>query len=338
LFDFDLEVKPVLEILVGRSVIQAQYELIEEYERDEYLKHKKRYDKKREFELNKLQRIEAKYVRKEEEKQRRFKQKEQRKINDIISQKKLMANVFAKSLLKDLKKNSLIQLQQQGFLAAHSTYNVSFYVQKTYIPDTEETNENVHFIEDEFEKLLEKEINTELKNQHEDSVKREKERIYQIAYQNAIDKRNADKAEKQRRKEQLERRENRRINRITDSIMNNIVSTKMDRKDLMMLPLNDIDELSTRGESIQSLGGQIGEMMFTIDEVLNEIMENEDLKEEVEKKLFRDDDEEQEDVNKLPVDKESENLPVEVNEKEKSENLLPTEEEKKEGEEEKKRK
>jgi hypothetical protein len=292
LFDFDLEVKPILEVLVGRSVIQAQYELIEDYERDEYLKHKKAYERKREFELNKLQRTEAKYVRKEEEKQRRFKQKEQRKINDIISQKKLMANVFAKSLLKDLKKNCLIQLQQQGFLASHSTYNVSFYVQKTYIPDTEETSENVHFIEDEFENLLEKEINTELKNQHEDSVKREKERIYQIAYQNAIDKRNADKAEKQRRKEQLERRENRRINRITESIMNNIVSTKMDRKDLMMLPLNDIDELSTRGESIQSLGGQIGEMMFTIDEVLNEIMENDELKGEVEKKLFRDDEEE----------------------------------------------
>ena len=83
LFDFEMEVKPILEVLVGRSVIQAQYELIEEYEREEYLTHKKNYERKREFELNKLQRTEAKYMRQEEEKQRRFKQKEQRKINDI---------------------------------------------------------------------------------------------------------------------------------------------------------------------------------------------------------------------------------------------------------------
>jgi hypothetical protein len=320
LFDFDLEVKPVLEVLVGRSVIQAQYELIEEYERDEYLKHKKRYEKKREFELNKLQRIEAKYVRKEEEKQRRFKQKEQRKINDIISQKKLMANVYAKSLLKNLKKNSLIQLQQQGFLASHSTYNVSFYVQKNYIPDTEETNENVEFIEDNLENLIEKEIDDELKEQHENSVKREKDRIYQIAYQKAIDQRNADKAEKQRRKEQLERREKRRINRITESIMNNIVSTKADRKDIMTLPLNDIDELSTRGESIQCLGGQIGEIMFTLDEVLNEIEQNEELKEKLDEKILNDENESKSD------------LPVSVEEEEKKDEENKVNEENKEEE------
>jgi hypothetical protein len=94
LFDFEMEVKPILEVLVGRSVIQAQYELIEEYERDEYLKHKKNYERKREFELNKLQRTEGKYMRQEEEKQRRFKQKEQRKINDIIMQKKINVKCF----------------------------------------------------------------------------------------------------------------------------------------------------------------------------------------------------------------------------------------------------
>lgn len=41
-----MEVKPILEVLVGRSVIQAQYELIEEYERDQYLEHKKNMKEK----------------------------------------------------------------------------------------------------------------------------------------------------------------------------------------------------------------------------------------------------------------------------------------------------
>ncbi len=42
LFDYELEVKPILEVLVGRSLIQARMELIEEHERSEYLKHKKK--------------------------------------------------------------------------------------------------------------------------------------------------------------------------------------------------------------------------------------------------------------------------------------------------------
>ena len=134
LFDFEMEVKPILEVLVGRSVIQAQYELIEEYEREEYLTHKKNYERKREFELNKLQRTEAKYMRQEEEKQRRFKQKEQRKINDIIMQKKLMSNVFSKHFLKNLKSNTFRHLKERGFLTPHETYNTSLFMQQEYLP------------------------------------------------------------------------------------------------------------------------------------------------------------------------------------------------------------
>ena len=125
-----MEVRPILEVLVGRSVIQAQYELIEEYEREEYLNHKKNYERKREFELNKLQRTEAKYVRQEEEKQRRFKQKEQRKINDIIMQKKLMSNVFSKHFLKNLKTNTFRHLRERGFLSHHETYNTILFMQQ----------------------------------------------------------------------------------------------------------------------------------------------------------------------------------------------------------------
>ena len=271
LFDFDLEVKPILEVLVGRSVIQAQYELIEDYERDEYLKHKKAYERKREFELNKLQRTEAKYVRKEEEKQRRFKQKEQRKINDIIMQKKLMAKVFGKYALKDLKYNSFRQLQERGFLASHATYPVTFYLKNNYIPKAEKSEKEAKFIEDNLMKQIKKETDEEKLTAHENAIQKEKDRLYNIALQKALDKRKADKEEKQRRKEQLERREKRRINRITESITTNVINTKADRKDIMTLPLSDIDELTLKSESIHCFG-QLGEIMFVIQEILNDVI------------------------------------------------------------------
>ena len=231
LFDFDLEVKPILEVLVGRSVIQAQYELIEDYERNEYLKHKKSYERKREFELNKLQRTEAKYVRKEEEKQRRFKQKEQRKINDIIMQKKLMAKIFGKYLLKDLKNNSFRQLQERGFLASHATYPVTFYLKNNYMPNTEKSEKEAKFIEDNLMKRIKKETDNDKLNAHKNALQKEKDRLYNIAYQKALNERAAEKAERKRKKEQLKRREKRRVERITKTINDNIINTKTDRKD-----------------------------------------------------------------------------------------------------------
>ncbi len=116
LFDFDLEVEPILEVLIGRSLVQATYELIEEHERDEYLSHKKQYEQKREFELINLQRMEAARIRREQEKDRRHNQTVQKKLYDTSSQKKLISKLFAKNLVKNMDKVAMKQLHEMGFL------------------------------------------------------------------------------------------------------------------------------------------------------------------------------------------------------------------------------
>ena len=283
LFDFEMEVKPILEVLVGRSVIQAQYELIEEYEREEYLNHKKNYERKREFELNKLQRTEAKYMRQEEEKQRRFKQKEQRKINDIIMQKKLMSNVFSKHFLKNLKGNTFRHLQERGYLTHHETYNTSLFMQQVYLPKTEKMNEVISFVDDNLLPLMKQEIDNELLERHNISLKKEKDRKDKLEEAKKRAKEAAEKAEKERREAQLKRREERRINRITENVKTKIIAQNVNRKDITSLPLMDIDELSIKGESINCLGGQLGEILF----VFNEILKNVDKAEIDKKKLMK---------------------------------------------------
>ena len=273
LFDFEMEVKPILEVLVGRSVIQAQYELIEEYERDEYLNHKKNYERKREFELNKLQRIEAKYIRQEEEKQRRFKQKEQRKINDIIMQKKLMANVFSKHFLKNLKGNTFRHLQERGFLSYHETYNTSLYMQQEYLPQAEKMNEIVSFVDDDLLPLVKQEIDAELLERHRLALQKEKDRINNLEEAKKRAKEAAEEAERRRREAQLKRREERRVKRITENVKTKIIEQFANRRDITSLSLIDIDELSIKGESIHSLGGQLGEILFVFSEIVKNIIE-----------------------------------------------------------------
>ena len=275
LFDFEMEVKPILEVLVGRSVIQAQYELIEEYEREEYLKHKKNYERKREFELNKLQRVEAKYIRQEEEKQRRFKQKEQRKINDIIMQKKLMANVFSKHFLKNLKGNTFRHLQERGFLSYHDTYKTSLFIQQDYLPKAEKMNEIISFVDDDLLPLVKQEIDNELLEKHRLALEKEKNRIKNLEEAKKRAKEAADEAERQRREAQLKRREERRVKRITENVKTKIIEQFSNRRDITSLPLIDIDELSIKGESINCLGGQLGEILFVFNEIVRNIVETE---------------------------------------------------------------
>jgi len=196
LFDFDLEVKPILEILIGRSVIQAKYELIEEYERNQYLEHKRKYDRKREFELNKLQRIEAKYLRYEEEKQKRFKQKEQRQINDVIMQQKLLSNIFSHAALKNLTKNSFRHLAERGYFIKHPTFNMNFYMQQDILPKTENMENLTSFIEYKLNDHIENEIENDILKKHEEVLKKKADEIEAI------------KAEKIKQK--LEERENER--------------------------------------------------------------------------------------------------------------------------------
>ena len=271
LFDFEMEVRPILEVLVGRSVIQAQYELIEEYERDEYLNHKKKYERKREFELNKLQRTEDKYVRQEEEKQRRFKQKEQRKINDIIMQKKLMSNVFSKHFLKNLKGNTFRHLQERGFLSLHETYNTSLFMQQEYLPKAEKMKGIISFVDDNLLPLMKQEIDNELLERHRLSLKKESDRKNRIEEAKKRAKEKADREERERKEAQLKRREERRVNRITENVKTKIIDQSMNKRDITSLSLMDIDELSIKGESINCLGGQLGEILFVFNEVIKSI-------------------------------------------------------------------
>ena len=271
LFDFEMEVKPILEVLVGRSVIQAQYELIEEFEREEYLNHKKKFERKREFELNKLQRTEAKYIRQEEEKQRRFKQTEQRKINDIIMQKKLMSNVFSKHFLKNLKGNTFRNLQERGFLSFHDTYETSLFMQKEYLPKAEKMNVIIGFIDDDLIPKIKNEIDEELLAKHQLALQKEKNRIEELNERKQKAKEAAEKAEKERREAQLERREKRRVERITNNVKTKILDQFTNRKDIYNMPLVDIDELTIKGESIHCLGGQLGEILFVFSEVMKNI-------------------------------------------------------------------
>ncbi len=167
----------ILEVLVGRSLVQARYELIEEDERKEYLEHKRKYEQKREFELINLQRSEAARIRREEEKVRRQKQAFEKRNYEIITQKKLICKTFAKSHLKFLKRNSLNHLLEQGFLKENYDLRLNNLICNDLIPKIEKEVDQYNSIEKIIYKRFEKKAKTELKSIHKTIINKEKERI-----------------------------------------------------------------------------------------------------------------------------------------------------------------
>ena len=71
LFDYDNEVEPILQVLVGKSIEHARIEVIEEYESQVLAKHKRRFLQLKEAELMETQRLEEARARKSDEVDRR---------------------------------------------------------------------------------------------------------------------------------------------------------------------------------------------------------------------------------------------------------------------------
>jgi hypothetical protein len=78
LFDFDVEVDPILEVLVGKTLEQSMLEVMEEEELASMKEHQEHFEQIRNVELAETQRMEEAEKRRFEEKERRVAQEQAR--------------------------------------------------------------------------------------------------------------------------------------------------------------------------------------------------------------------------------------------------------------------
>ncbi len=254
---------------MGRSLVQSQYELIQQHERNDYLAHKKKYEQEREFEFINLQRTEAAHKRREDERKRRENQIKQKKVNDIEIQKKLISKVSAKTYLKNLQKLSLKQLLEQGILADKNKLKLSVLIQQDYYPVTESLVLRNNKIDNIIKNELKKDKINKLISIHKGVVNEHREMLEKKRLDKERKIKLEEEAEIQRLKEKAERKENRRINRITKSITDNVINTKQFRAlNTNTIPMCDIDELTFKNENIHCIGGQLGQMLMILDIII----------------------------------------------------------------------
>ena len=115
LFDFDFEVEPLLEVLVGKTLEQGLMEVLEEEELAAMRAHQEHFEQIRNAELVATQRMEAAEQRKAEEKERRLAQERARVQREAEVREKIAAQTFARGYLNGLVGGVFERMYEDGF-------------------------------------------------------------------------------------------------------------------------------------------------------------------------------------------------------------------------------
>lgn len=130
LFDFDFEVEPILEVLVGKTLEQSMLEVMEEEEMSELKRHQLEYEQKRNTELAETQRLEAAELRRHQEKEHAKQQERERLQKQQIAKQKMASRAFARQAFSNLEDRVLHRLEEQGYFYDH----VQRQVEAEFIP------------------------------------------------------------------------------------------------------------------------------------------------------------------------------------------------------------
>lgn len=272
LFDYDLEVEPILQVIVGKTLEQARMEVSEEDELAEAEQLRLDFERERNYELIDVQRLEAEAIRKEKEQKRRKLQAKTRRDQKKFAHQKYCARITAKRFLHRIPTTSFIELRDLGPLAEPSNANIL----RTFVPwmmsnavftvedDQAVQNATLKSIEDAkvvLYALRRAAIEAEIKRRED--VKAELLRIAQET---------ADR--KQRRREQRAvRKAEQELQALKDRVEAEIIAKGSYREGITVHVLSDIDGRQTT-QLIGTPGGQLLEFTLVL-RCLEELLETE---------------------------------------------------------------
>lgn len=178
LFNFDIDVQPLLSVLIGKILEQTDLELREEEEIKKIREAKAEFLKRSKEDKMRIKKIEEEEIKLKKEMDNKKGLKLIERNFKKNTQKKLISKVFAKNFLKNLQKETFKILTTQGiFLNTNIPIindNVIHYVfnesEKVNVEDNKVTN----FIDNIFTNL-----NLEAKNKHKNVIEQYREGLKQ---------------------------------------------------------------------------------------------------------------------------------------------------------------
>ena len=263
LFDFDEEVKPLVHIIVSKTLEDARREVLEEEELKQILEQQEKYRQLNENNSNRVRQIEENEKNRFEEHKRK-KGLKQNRINITKDfQKKLQCRMKAKQYISKLKNNTYNILGQKKIF---KNKDDNYYF-TDLLPEmqslVEEYNKNDYLIVNKMNDMFNKRKYNYACKKHHDAVTKEKNRL---ANNERIRKINQELEEK-RKREEKERKEKRKHDKILDglrkSIQEELVSNSEWAEDNIENIFN-INGYYQKAKVATLVGGPIGQMALIL--------------------------------------------------------------------------
>mmetsp|Transcript_15167 Transcript_15167/g.23410 ORF Transcript_15167/g.23410 Transcript_15167/m.23410 type:complete len:480 (+) Transcript_15167:477-1916(+) len=262
LFDYENEVEPILQVLVGKSIEHARIEVIEEYEARMLGLHKKKFLQLKEAELMETQRLEEARGRKNDEIDRRNLQMRTAKNQIINTEKKMIARDFAKGFLSSFKKDTLQILVDLGTLRKPVDLSVGFtYEPQLYnqVQADWQTHKDHH---QQMDLILEDTMG-QIQSQHKQAMVKELNKR-QDRKKEEMRKKREEEEEKRKRKERREAlREKKRLQLLQDQILREVVHSNKQEEYTPKMKIYDVRDPQQTDDGIVLIGGFIGELIIT---------------------------------------------------------------------------
>ena len=260
LFDFDLEVDPILEVLVGKVIEQGRMEVLEEEELRTMRDHQRFFEQKRNAELMEVQRLEAEEQRRKEEAERRKLQARARREQRNQAHKKYIARIISKRYLQHIGRNTIELLNSEG---SYKDPRETNFHQKL-LPwlykqaQAQQRDSLLQLIEELFKKGV-----NNLLSEHKNSVdkeyqRREDQRQEAIRHQQQEEKRKQDRVQAR-----IDRQKRREIEALRERVKQEIIEKSEKAEGISRQELSDIDGRNNV-PIVGTPGGILGEFLCFI--------------------------------------------------------------------------
>ena len=262
LFNFDEEVKPLIHVLISKTLEDARREVLEEEELKEIIKQQEKYKNYFEKDSDRIKQLE------EDERIRLEEHKKQKALKDEMIektkmfQKKLKSRLMAKNYISQLRKDTYNDLGKRKVFQGE---DAKYYITQ-FIPElqnlVEENTKNDYLIVNQMNEMFKKTRADNERKKHQEAVQKEKERLANNAKIRELIR----KLEEKRKQEEKERRakikHDKILNGLRKTIQEELVVNSEWAEDIENI--YDINGYYQKNKNVTLIGGPIGQMALIL--------------------------------------------------------------------------
>ena len=263
LFNFDEEVKPLVHIIVSKTLEDARREVLEEEELKHIMEQQEKYRKLNEDNSNRVKQIEEEEKNKFEEHKRKKQLKENRIQLTKMFQKKLQSRMKAKQYISKLRSDVYDSL---GHQKVFQNKNDNYYFTEL-LPEmqslVEEYTKNDYLIVNKMNDMFSKRKFSKDCKKHFTAVTNEKNRLANNERIRNIMK----ELEEKRKREEKERKEKRKHDKILDALRKSIQEELVSNSEWVEDSLENIFNITgyyQKTKCATLVGGPIGQMALIL--------------------------------------------------------------------------